>query len=146
MLQSMGSQSVRHSWGTELNCTEKTWTGWLQVIFEVPFLHRQDKWHLLQNNFWKSFTNMWSNHKLETSHIIWWNMVFKTWFVPPCHFILSDAAAAAAAAKSLQSCPTLCNPIDGSPTASSVPGILQARTLEWVAISFSNTAWEHVKY
>ncbi|KAI4548045.1 hypothetical protein MG293_000375 [Ovis ammon polii] len=44
----------------------------------------------------------------------------------------------AAAAKSLQSCPTLCNPIDGSPLGSSVPGILQARTLEWIAISFSN--------
>ena len=43
-----------------------------------------------------------------------------------------------AAAKSLQSCPTLCDPIDGSPPGSSVPGILQARTLEWVAISFSN--------
>ena len=53
----------------------------------------------------------------------------------------SIAAAAAAAAKSLQSCPTLCNPIDGSPPGSPVPGILQARTLEWVAISFS-TAWK----
>ena len=48
------------------------------------------------------------------------------------------AAAAAAAAKSLQSCPTLCDPIDGSSSGSPVPGILQARTLEWVAISFSN--------
>ena len=47
-------------------------------------------------------------------------------------------AAAATAAKSLQSCPTLCDPIDGSPPGSPVPGILQARTLEWVAISFSN--------
>ena len=46
--------------------------------------------------------------------------------------------AAAAAAKSLQSCQTLCDPVDGSPLGSSVPGILQARTLEWVAISFSN--------
>ena len=46
--------------------------------------------------------------------------------------------AAAAAAKSLQSCPTLCDPIDGSPPGSPVPGILQARILEWVAISFSN--------
>ena len=45
---------------------------------------------------------------------------------------------AAAAAKSLQSCPTLCDPIDGSPPGSPVPGILQARTLEWVVISFSN--------
>ena len=48
-------------------------------------------------------------------------------------------AAAAAAAKSLQSCPTLCDPIDDTPPGSPVPGILQARTLEWVAISFSNT-------
>ena len=47
--------------------------------------------------------------------------------------------AAAAAAKSLQSCLTLCDPIDGSPPGSSVPGILQARILEWIAISFSNT-------
>ena len=46
--------------------------------------------------------------------------------------------AAAAAAKSLQSCPALCDPIDGSPPGSPVPGILQARTLEWVAISSSN--------
>ena len=50
-------------------------------------------------------------------------------------------AAAAVAAKSLQSCPTLCDPIDGSTPGSPVPGILQARTLEWVAISFSN-AWK----
>ena len=48
---------------------------------------------------------------------------------------------AAAAAKLLQLCPTLCNPIDGSPPGSPIPGILQARTLEWVAISFSN-AWK----
>ena len=48
------------------------------------------------------------------------------------------AAAAAAAAKSLQSCPTLCDPTDISPPGSAIPGILQARTLEWVAISFSN--------
>ena len=46
---------------------------------------------------------------------------------------------AAAAAKSLQSCPTLCDPIDGSPPGSPVHGILQARTLEWIAISFSHT-------
>ena len=45
---------------------------------------------------------------------------------------------AAAAAKSLQSCLTLCNPVDGSPPCSTILGILQARTLEWVAISFSN--------
>ena len=48
-------------------------------------------------------------------------------------------------AKSLQSCPTLCDPIDGSPSSSPVPGILQARTLEWVAISFSNACKWKVK-
>ena len=50
----------------------------------------------------------------------------------------TNVYAAAAAAKSLQLCLTLCDPIDGSPPCSPVPGILQARTLEWVAISFSN--------
>ena len=58
-------------------------------------------------------------------------------WLPPS-FIYKHAAAAA---KSLQSCPTLCDPIDSSPTGSPVPGILQARILEWVAISFSN-AWK----
>ena len=53
--------------------------------------------------------------------------------------------AAAAAAKSLQLCPTLCDPIDGSPQGSAFPGILQARTLEWVAISFSNAGKWKVK-
>ena len=57
---------------------------------------------------------------------------------------MSVRAAAAAAAKSLQSCPTLCDPRDGSPLGPSVPGILQARILEWVAISFSN-ACMHAK-
>ena len=50
--------------------------------------------------------------------------------------LLQDAATVTA--KSLQSCPTLCDPIDGSPPGSAAPGIIQARTLEWVAISFSN--------
>ena len=57
--------------------------------------------------------------------------------IPLVRFLVMWAAAVAAA-KSLQSCPTLCDPIDGSPPGSPVPGILQARTLEWVAISFSN--------
>ena len=57
------------------------------------------------------------------------------------HFQKFKYQVSAAAAKSLQSCPTLCDPRDGSPPGSAVPGILQARTLEWVAISFSN-AWK----
>ena len=64
----------------------------------------------------------------------------------PLYHLLSSICkdmitATAAAAKSLQSCSTLCDPIDGSPPGSPTPGILQARTLEWVAISFSN-AWK----
>ena len=62
---------------------------------------------------------------------------FNSWAAREAYF----TTAAAAAAKSLQSCPTLCDPGDGSPPSSPVPGILQARTLEWVAISFSN-AWK----
>ena len=62
------------------------------------------------------------------------NILCKSWKALP----FADTAAAA---KSLQSCPTLCDPIDGSPPGSPVPGILQTRTLEWVAISFSN-AWK----
>ena len=63
--------------------------------------------------------------------------VSKRVFVHECIFMCADRGAAAAA-KSLQSCLTLCDPIDGSPPGSPVPGILQARTLGWVAISFSN--------
>ena len=65
-----------------------------------------------------------------------------------CHGASTDGftrPSAAAAAKSLQSCPTLCDPIDGSPPGSPAPGILQARTLEWVAISFSNAGKWKVK-
>ena len=63
----------------------------------------------------------------------WFFTVWATWKAQHGH--------AAAAAKLHQSCPTLCDPIDGSPPGSPIPGILQARTLEWVAISFSN-AWK----
>ena len=67
---------------------------------------------------------------------------FNPWFPFLQHFWnLLMKTIAAVAAKSLQSCPTLCDPIDGSPPGSAVPGILQPRTLEWVAISFSS-AWK----
>jgi len=69
--------------------------------------------------------------------------ISKTWenSAPQTSYSTNAAAAAAAAAKSLQSCLTLCDPIDGNPPGSPIPGILQARTLEWIAISFSN-AWK----
>ena len=64
-------------------------------------------------------------------------IVILSWRKVIPHWGFSKILDAAAAAKSLQSCPTLCDPIDGSPPGSPVPGILQARTLEWVAIAFS---------
>ena len=78
-----------------------------------------------------------------------WNMRSRKWERESClawKMVLNseydtELCLAAAAAKSLQSCPTLCDPIDGSPSRLPVPGILQARTLEWVAISISN-AWK----
>ena len=71
-------------------------------------------------------------------HVLLFKIIY-TSYLPPCYRIkLNGSIATAAAAKSRQSCPTLCDPIDGSPPGSALPGILQARTLEWVAISFSN--------
>ena len=77
---------------------------------------------------------------LKYSKPLWslWDQASLKWF--DCS-AATGRGVAAAAAKSLQSCPTLCDPKDGSPPGSPVPGILQARTLEWVAISFSN-AWK----
>ena len=79
----------------------------------------------------------WTMKKAEQQR----NYAFELWrwrrlLRDPC--TVKSNQPAAAAAKLLQSCPTLCDPIDGSPPGSPIPGILQARTLEWVAISFSN--------
>ena len=68
----------------------------------------------------------------NSAHLLWEGQMLGS---------IETTAAAAAAAKSHQSCPTPCDPIDGSPAGFPIPGILQARTLEWVAISFSN-AWK----
>ena len=86
------------------------------------------------------------NNPLKILEVKWythWGKSLQTWINSKLHMAkekLSELEAAAAA-KSLQSCPTLCDPIDSSPPGSAVPGILQARTLEWVAISFSS-AWK----
>ena len=71
---------------------------------------------------------------MSKSRIIWRYLGLQIWEIIKLYTMLCYA-------KSLQSCPTLCDPIDGSPPGFPVPGILQARTLEWVAISFSN-AWK----
>ena len=86
---------------------------------------------------WQSRSQNWTTYILFSSYMLFqFSLEIKGAFGLTC-----SAAAAAAAAKSLQSCLTLCDPIDGSPPGSPVPGILQARTLEWVAISVSN-AWK----
>ena len=100
--------------------------------------------------------------KEKEDHIIWWMKILRNWpSISSFHTLKTSTLIHQSpyltliralkncfnplcftlAAKSLQSCPTLCDPIDGSPPGSPVPGILQARTLEWVAISFSN-AWK----
>ena len=93
---------------------------------------------------WKiGLTSRWEHvrwRKLSPRQIALYRNV-KTWGEASSALGGDGKALAAAAAKSLQSCPTLCNPTDGSPPGSPVPGILQARTPEWVAISFSN-AWK----
>ena len=78
--------------------------------------------------------------RVQSSILVFSLCVGKSWLQVPCppRMLPVWVAAAAAAAKSLQLCPTLCDPIDGSLPGSPIPGILQARTLEWVAISFSN--------
>ena len=74
----------------------------------------------------------------------WFKHIFVSMYLfIPFHILSSYATAATA--KSLQSCPTLCDPTDGSPPGSPIPGILQARTLEWVAVSFSNASKWKVK-
>ena len=75
------------------------------------------------------------NESIFLCHVSWMIILYSQ-MIP-----VTTASTAAAAAKSLQSCLTLCDPIDGSPPDSPIPRILQARTLEWVAISFSN-AWK----
>ena len=84
-----------------------------------------------------------SVHGISQARILEWIAIsfFRESSRPKDRTRISCIAAAAAAAKSLQLCPTLCDPIDGSPPGSPVPWTLQARTLEWVAISFSN-AWK----
>ena len=110
------------------------WTVALQAPLSMGS-SRQEYWmgcHALLQGI---FLNQWSNLNL-----LHWQANSLP-LAPPGKLPAAAAAAAAAAAKSLQSCPTLCDPTDGSPPGSPVPGILQARTLEWVAISLSN-AWK----
>ena len=145
-LQSMGSRRVRYDWATSLSlftlmhgerngnplqcsCLEnpRDWGAWWTAVYGVAQSWTRLKWlsSSSSSSICQNYLNMCSINSTPVT------------LMP--HSL--GVAAAAAAAKSLQSCPTLCNPVDGNPPGFPVPGILQARTLEWVAISFSN-AWK----
>ena len=100
---------------------------------------------MLPLSSWQKLKNCQGTVLIWPGKAFWRGDPFKNcnlWFsIFTTRSLFSGSTAAAAAAKLLQSCLTLCNPIDGSPPGSAVPGILQARTLEWVAISFS-IAWK----
>ena len=85
---------------------------------------------------WKDFKE-WNWHLLSISHVYYF-----IWFL---QWPYSIGSVAAAAAKSLQSCPTLCDPIDGSPPGSPIPGILQARTLDWSGLSLPSPSIGSIK-
>jgi len=96
-------------------------------------------WQFKKMIFFKDFL-MWTIFLKSLLNLLQYCFCFMVWF-----FLLRGMwylSSPATAAKSLQSCPTLCNPRDSGPPGYPVPGILQARTLEWVAISFSNAWWK----
>ena len=114
-----------------VRCTHLTRT---KVPARDPLLHLRQQWKW--QPWWKRQMRSQCAYK-DCFHL--WDTL--QGFQSPLVFTDHTPRSTAAAAKSLQSCPTLCDPIDGSPSGSPVPGILQATTLEWVAISFSN-AWK----
>ena len=133
-LQSMGSHRVRHDVATKQQlcssrCCFLVSSGtWLQKKKMAPRRNSQ----VVELKSWKR-----SNYSSPRTLFPPGAGAAVPWSV----FASKNSSAAAAATKSLQSCPTLCHPTDSSPPGSSIPGVLQARTLEWVAISFSN-AWK----
>ena len=149
-LQSMRSLRVGHDWTTSLSLF--TFMPWRRKWQPAPvFLPGESQGQGepggLPSMGLHRVRHDWSDLAAPAAVCIYPKLLI---YPPPPHFPFVNlfcccsvaAAAAAAAAKSRQSCPTtLCNPIDGSPPGSAAPGILQARTLEWVAISFSN-AWK----
>ena len=123
--------------GNECNCLV-VWT-----FFSTTLL-----WNCMKTDLFQSCGHCWVFHTCR--HIQCSNLATLSFSIlnssagipsPLLALLVVMLPAATAAAKPLQSCPTLCDPRDGSPPGSAVPGVLQARTLEWVAISFSN-AWK----
>ena len=124
------------------------------VTCDEKWILYDNQWQLSQWLDWEQALEHFLKPNLHPEKVmvtVWWSVahLIHDSFLHPSETITSEKCAqqidAAAAAKSLQSCPTLCDPTDGSPPGSPVPGILQARVLEWVAISFSNAGKWKVK-
>ena len=125
-LPSMGLLRVGHDWATSLSLLtlfRHCYPDFSSILMTVTM-------NALSDQFPDTYSFVWN---IFFCFFIFWVILEKV--------ISAPYKGVAAAAKSLQSCPTLCNPIDSSPPGSAVPGILQTRTLEWVAISFSS-AWK----
>ena len=143
-LPSMGSHRVRHDWSdlaaacfyfgitlrSYVHCPPQ-----IQCLWRLT-AHKTHKTSVLFH--WKRYNSEQNRPSHPHRALSWAPCAIQQL---PTSYFTHGQTAAAAAAKSLQSCLTLCDPIDGSPPGPPIPGILQARTLEWVAISFSN-AWK----
>ena len=135
----------RYGWTLAFNVQNFWWlltTFKLWMLFIYFKLHDSSIWvvldlwtlsALLDDHLFLLSITEWNSNTLDKLHLF---IIYNHFYI-----LLDSIHSAAAAAASLQSCPTLCDPIDSSPPGSAVPGILQPRTLEWVAISFS-IAWK----
>ena len=160
-LQSMGSQRVRHDWAIPLSffllsfplyienpkvkllsCVQLFATPWTVAHQASPSMefsrHKYREWVAISFSRGSSQPRDWTQVSCIAGRRF---TIWATRESPEANLPIHKTKTMLCYAKSLQSCPTLCEPIDSSPPGSPVPGILQARTLEWVAISFSN-AWK----
>ena len=134
VLQSTGSQRVGDDWETGLNWTNNEKDNNNLQKESIAAISQQE---CLKKRMLAAIS-IYSEHPRRhcSKHVTC--IICQSFQQPYDVGIINMTAAAAAAAKSLQSCPTLCDPTDGSPPGSPVPGILQARVLEWGAIAFSD--------
>ena len=139
-LQSMGSLRVGHDWATSLSLF--TFLHWQEDFLPLaplgkPLYKCESKSAQLCLTLCDPMDHI-DHGILQVRILEWVTYSFSRGSSPPRNGTGVSCIAMLCYTKSLQSCPTLCDPMDGSPPGSPVPGILQARTLEWVAISFSN--------